>query len=829
MNRKAANLSLVGVIIALILGMVLLLPLAQAAGDEDEDTAALYATIYTRANCTDLEIQEGTGWFADSYEIEDADVTSEKTLENGLRKCEIEFALEAADYPVGKEITFSVKKGFSHIGESVKVKVAAGSDGTPQMRMIFKEKISKRYPVTMSDETGAAVPGSAESFELPLYNTVTQKIEQVTVTKDSVGHGFLKAAAYDDNGKFAPSSLVPATQADLPTVTLQDGGQKSVYAVKKVLAKDDGFELVLKQVKLVDQTYHVTIKRPLEVLAESDTWKFNIGGKADPQAEKQLSLPTASGDYSFDIKASGVPEGAKLSLPSLPKSYMYYGIAGQEFDSATNTLTVTLGKKVYILASNIESVKYDSFATAYAKDGFTLGLYDQGGNLVAKSTATTAALGYPASLFKAVTPGEYTVRIEDAVPAFKKDYDLSLKYGVSLAENGRLTMKMLRSGSDEEVWANPYGGTDERFKDDARSRALIGYKTPLLLLVPQKPSFAKVIDQAKYPIGEDGKKAYASRGDLIDYKINAKIPGDHRLVVAYGKYVDMGFKNTVTVVDKLDERLELVPDSLKVMEDGHVASDFEASYNPDTREIRLLDKAKTQVVKFDFLHAIKIPAERNLTIKFQVKLKKLGEQPIYNRIPDSETEIIPYLDLLVKKHWEGGNDLLKNIDMRDYIDNFEVETWQGENKIATESVHKYLKAGSFQQGEGKDFEFSLEKLPKYTPADVEKKPEERVALTYKVTETLPAELAGKFKVSQVAQAEQNDGVNLVFFTNTFIPPTPPATPPSTPPVTPPKVPPTTPPVPEEIGDTGSGAATLLGICAVGVVLGAMIVLRRRYR
>ena len=130
-----------GVIIALILGMVLLSPLAQAAGDEDEDTAALYATIYTRANCTDLEIQEGTGWFADSYEIEAADVTSDKTLENGLRKCEIEFALETADYPVGKEITFSVKKGFSQVGERVKVKVETASDGTPQMRMTFKEKI----------------------------------------------------------------------------------------------------------------------------------------------------------------------------------------------------------------------------------------------------------------------------------------------------------------------------------------------------------------------------------------------------------------------------------------------------------------------------------------------------------------------------------------------------------------------------------------------------------------------------------------------------------------------------------------------------------------
>lgn len=574
MNRKAANLSLISVIVALILGMVLLSPLAQAAG-EDETTAALYATIYTRAKCTDLEIQEGTGWFADSYEIEAADVTSDKTLENGLRKCEIEFALEAAEYPIGKEITFSVKKGFSQVGESVKVKVAAGSDGTPEMRMTFKEKISVRYDITMVDEAGKALAGAAESFELPLYNTVSQKNEKVTVTKDSSGHGFLKAAAYDDSGKFAPSSLVPAAQAELPTVTMNNDGQKSVYAVNKVLAKDGGFELLLKQVKLVNQTYHVTIKRPLEVLGENDTWKFNIGGKPDPQAEKQLSLPTASGDYSFDIQAAGVPEGAKLSLPSLPKSYMYYGIAEQQFDPATNTLTVILGKQVYILASNIESVKYDSFATAYAKPGFTLGLYGQDGKLVTKSTASTAALGYPASLFKAVTPGEYTVRIEDASPAFKNDYDLSLQYRVRLAENGRLTMRMLQSNSNhEEVWANPYGATDERFKDNASSRAYIGYKTPLLLLVPKKPVFDKVIDQAKYPIGEDAKKAYASRGDLIDYQINAKIPGDHRLVVKYGKYVDMGFKNTVTVVDKLDERLELVPGSLKVMEGEEAAPDF---------------------------------------------------------------------------------------------------------------------------------------------------------------------------------------------------------------------------------------------------------------
>lgn len=63
------------------------------------------------------------------------------------------------------------------------------------------------------------------------------------------------------------------------------------------------------------------------------------------------------------------------------------------------------------------------------------------------------------------------------------------------------------------------------------------------------------------------------------------------------------------------------------MEGEAVATDFEASFDPTSREIKLLDHAKPQVAEFDFSKAIKFPAERNLTIKFQVKLKKVGEQP----------------------------------------------------------------------------------------------------------------------------------------------------------------------------------------------------------
>ena len=64
MTKRSANYAFIALVMALILGIVLFAPLAEAAG-EDDDTAALYATIYTRANCTDLEIQEGTGWFPD--------------------------------------------------------------------------------------------------------------------------------------------------------------------------------------------------------------------------------------------------------------------------------------------------------------------------------------------------------------------------------------------------------------------------------------------------------------------------------------------------------------------------------------------------------------------------------------------------------------------------------------------------------------------------------------------------------------------------------------------------------------------------------------------
>ena len=49
------------------------------------------ATIFTKAEATDLKIQEGSGWFADVYDIEESDVVNTKKLPNGINKYTVAF------------------------------------------------------------------------------------------------------------------------------------------------------------------------------------------------------------------------------------------------------------------------------------------------------------------------------------------------------------------------------------------------------------------------------------------------------------------------------------------------------------------------------------------------------------------------------------------------------------------------------------------------------------------------------------------------------------------------------------------------------------------
>ena len=73
-----------GVLFLVLIMCISIVPAYRSFADENT-TFELEATIFTKSKATDLQIQEGTGWFADSYEIEEDDVDSEEELSNGIK------------------------------------------------------------------------------------------------------------------------------------------------------------------------------------------------------------------------------------------------------------------------------------------------------------------------------------------------------------------------------------------------------------------------------------------------------------------------------------------------------------------------------------------------------------------------------------------------------------------------------------------------------------------------------------------------------------------------------------------------------------------------
>ena len=404
-------------------------------------------------------------------------------------------------------------------------------------------------------------------------------------------------------------------------------------------------------------------------------------------------------------------------------------------------------------------------------------------------------------------------------------YDLEKGQAFKLTEDGRLQIKAISSGSPEtETWINPDGGTDPRFDNKANAKALIGYKTPLRILVPKTTKFEKAISNP----ADNPKQAVVSVGDEVEFTISGTIPGDHRLIMKYDKWVDFGVKNDISVVDTLDERFEFVAGSLKVLEDGQQATNYSAKYDEGKRQISLVDNEKAHVSEFDFNKKISYRAEKKVSVTFKAKVLQVGDKPLLNVIPGDEVEVVPYLDLLVKKRWNGGDELIKDLDPEKYLDNFQIETWQNDQKVKSEPVRTYLKQGSLKT-EGKNFEFRLVKLPKYSTDELAKPANQRVPFSYKVVETLPEELQGKFEVKSSVRAGEYPETSIVEFENAFVPPTPEPTPSPTP--TPSKTPTPKPGKPKRsvLPKTGGDLVDGLGPVALLLAAGSLAVLARRRR
>ncbi|MGJ9479817.1 isopeptide-forming domain-containing fimbrial protein [Actinotignum sp. GS-2025b] len=779
------------VITVLLAVLALVLPQAYAAPDPAaSDPAAppaptvlvLHATIYTRQDITSLKLEEGTGWTAGEWDIAPEDVKSTTPLANGLSRYEIEFAVEPDGYTAGQTLPYTLRapggwRGRT-ISDTVRVPVTQSESGDLRVDVVLKENIERRYSVNLVDANGAPVTGTIDRFALPTLDG-PHSISQI-VRRDAQGFYFTHNVVYDDAGQFTTLLLRPDPNKPMDPLMVRDGGTEKAYEVTSVDSSDTGeFTVHVREVKLSTATFHVVIERPFDVLGKSARWEFEVNGRANPHAAPQLTIPAGRGDFTTDITVPNLPEGARLSLPELPEAYPYYAIAKQSYDPATSTLRVTLSKRVYFTVSDIEKVTYGDFGVRHAKSGFELGLYNAAGELVDTSVEEPGMA--PRYLFTKVVPGDYQVRIISAPERFKSGFDLERAQHFRLTETGRLQVLGLTSSSpDAETWINPDGGSDTRFDNTPEATALLGFKTPLRMFIPKAPSFTKTIVQQQ-PQAEV-KRSHASLGDAVEFKIAGKIPGDHRLIMKYDKYVDFGIKNTVTVVDELDERLAYVEGSAQVREDGKATTNYAVRYDPQTRRVILEDNDAAHVTNFDFTTRTSYRPEKNLEVTFRAKVREFGTTPLRNIIPGDEVEIVPFLDVLVKKQWTGGGDLIAGVDPDTYLDNFEVESWQGETKIATVPARTYLKENSVMRGEGKNFQFELEKLPMYTPEELAKDPAERTALIYRVTEKLPEGLAGHFRVERKESAGAHPHSRVVEFTNVYVPPTPPE--PPVPPVTP---------------------------------------------
>ncbi|ETJ98203.1 isopeptide-forming domain-containing fimbrial protein [Propionimicrobium lymphophilum] len=807
---------------ALVLAMIsLIVPQARAQGD----TLHFHATVYSREAPTSLKVQLGSGWFGDVYEVDASDVTTSTQLANGLNRYEIEFGLDP-EYSEGETVPIKLLKPGGWLGttlsETVNVPVKKNASGELSLSVVLKEKIKQRFNVSFEDVSGAAITGSPSMFNLPLTEGSTGFSYQVKT--DQSGTYFERDADYDENGQFISAAPTVDQAATYPNVTFGSGSSSKLYAIESVAPDgNSGFKVGVREVKLETIKYKVAIDRPFDVLGYNVNWQFNLNGEKSTKTNPKLNIPAGSGEFSTEITAVDVPEGARLSLGALPDEYMYYSVADQNFDPATNTLHVTLGKKVYFTASDIKELNYNDFGVEHARSGFELGLFDSAGKLIETSAFDN---GYPPRcLFEKVVPGEYTVKVLKAPADMQAGYDLEKGQAFKLTEDGRLQIKAISSGSPEtETWINPDGGTDSRFDNTAKAKALIGYKTPLRILVPKTTKFEKAISNP----ADNPKQAVVSVGDEVEFTISGTIPGDHRLIMKHDKWVDFGVKNDISVVDTLDERFEFVAGSLKVLEDGQQATNYSAKYDEGKRQISLVDNEKAHVSEFDFNKKISYRAEKKVSVTFKAKVLQVGDKPLLNVIPGDEVEVVPYLDLLVKKRWNGGDELIKDLDPEKYLDNFQIETWQNDQKVKSEPVRTYLKQGSLKT-EGKNFEFRLVKLPKYSTDELAKPANQRVPFSYKVVENLPEELQGKFEVKSSVRAGEYPETSIVEFENAFVPPTPEPTPSPTP--TPSKTPKPKPGKPKRSGLPKTGGDLVDGLGAVALLLaaGSLAVLARRRR
>lgn len=692
-------------------------------------TFEVYATIFTKAEATDLKIQEGSGWLADVYEIDESDIKSVEALADGIKKYKVAFDVECedGDYREGQNIRFSL---IGVKSDAIRATVARNESGNLGVKLIFKEKnlLTKQHKVNLASDNGGTIQTDATQFSFTIkFNAVDTA---VYATKQNNGeYVFNENIDIDDNGNPVENNLGDGDELIGQIIDLGGNGASDEYKIVKASRTEDDYNLTLKKIELENRKVKVVLDTTMGLLAGRD-FQFLCAGR---EINKTINMSEGYGPMTFDLTFENVPVGEDIKLKELPSGMMWYDIIDQTYNKDKDELTVKLGRNIGITIANInDGTSYEDLLTKGSGSGFVFEIYDAEGK-IKLGVSTEEYIPYAGTRydFHGLVPGEYIIKIKE-VPDQFADFDTSRNYKLRINDDGKPTLEIYQEQG--YAYANPYGGTDDRFKNSIRSKMQTGSKTPFIILINKKHVDKKAIIDAKK--SSELSQEQKNIGDEVEYKLTRSIEPDHNIVIKYEPYVNIGVKTDLSFNDELDERLEFVPGSIKVEGYEGAANDFTAYYDSIDHRIVVKDNSKPDVVKFNLTIPINLPPEKKIEITFKVKIKTFGEdnKSIYNTFGD-KIEVVPHVELKCNKKWYGGNELLKNLEPEKFIENFEVEGYFGGEKIAIYDVKDYLKPKSLvKKDNGKDFSFTVYKLPKYTESELKKPEEQRTPIEYRIVE-----------------------------------------------------------------------------------------------
>ncbi|PNH18018.1 hypothetical protein B7R76_06685 [Mageeibacillus indolicus] len=632
--------------------------------------------------------------------------------------------------------------------------VQLGADGKLHLKFILGQNNIAEIEKTLELQ----LPSGIDAANLPSLLSTTFKLDgkPVKLTARRKGNGTAYVAKISCTVDKTGQLVVPTIEPDLSEIgralmQVNLGRQKVALMLKSIRQEGDKIIYQIEKVLLGERHFTLRFETPFHIIpdtqsGETHKFEFAVAGR---DVRQKVSFQSQVGPLEIPVTLQDVPLEGEITVKQLPEHMqLFYGINAQSYDARSQTLTLKLGRNVLVNFIPLPYGKsYNDLAELLKINRFSLLLYNERNELVQQSRLMKGfVFNTKINGFSGLLPGNYYIKIDQAkLPIEYKDYVTDKRYDLEVAKDGDVQLSTYRlqpDGAGKYEVAHSFGAPLNQ--SGSRGKLFHAIKIPLIQFINQgsEPNKEILVES-----GKAEQQREVAEGETVNYQITLSILPDHNVVAkSIGDIanVNMGTWADLSFTDKLDNRLEYLPNTLKVTVDGNPTKEYVAEYVEAEHSIKLQDQSKPQVIPFGFNDKFTLKDKiQTLKVSFTAKVKWNNNfAPLINRVGNSETTLFPPLELKVNKSWQGGTALLKNYDQATVLSWFEVIAQRNKQTVATYRADTLLKPNSFafEAQPGGGFSFVLHNLPRFTAEDLKKPLGERVNLTYTIRENLPAEL-----------------------------------------------------------------------------------------